>query len=153
VLPLGLHSCLGMGELFDPCASQFNVFFLLILFANGALWGGCSWGLGLGQGGLVGAHPPLEREPRAKCKSWWVKGKTRQRPFSWGGCLLLSAPREGEWVPFIWEGEVPLRQPWVAGEEPIREGERADAGCFRHDSRAAGAVGPGGGSWEQGDAG
>lgn len=33
-------------------------------------------------------------------------------------------------------------QCWVTGEEPIQDGEWADAGCFRHDSGALG-------TWEQ----
>lgn len=91
----------GVG-LSDLCSSQFKVFLLLILFATRGPWGECSWVSGLGQGSLSRAHPPLRREPREKCKLWWVKeGKKQPRPFSWG-CFASFCPcaRESRFLYF-----------------------------------------------------
>lgn len=144
--PWGLAPAWG---LVDPCSSQFKVFLIIISFANGGLVGRMQLGDGAWAGWLRGAHPSPGREPKVKCKLWWVKEEKHTKRLSSGGVLPLSAPREGEQVPLFGgaksssgRGE---RWPWVAGEEPIQDGGRTDAGCFQHDSSAVRDVGPGGG--------
>lgn len=98
----------GVG-LSDLCSSQFKVFLLLILFATRGPWGECSWVSGVGQGSLSRAHPPLRREPREKCKLWWVKEGKNNHDLSPGGVLPLSAPVRGRVGSCILRGRGSLR--------------------------------------------
>lgn len=59
------------------------------------------------------------------------RGKTCLRPSSYSGFTSSYPPQEDA-------GAGGQGQLWVTGEEPIRDGEWADAGCFRHDSGALG---------------